>query len=94
MKNIRNILIIMFITVSFLTMIGSDVFHHHKDGLVHNECPICLLNTVSPVIAAFTFTIFYFRRAVTSGPVYTDVNTNIFNNLLSFDYPNRAPPAA
>ena len=71
-----------------------DVFHHHTDGGLHNECPVCVLSTALSAVVVLSSLVFFFRPAVSHGnsvPVYT---AELIKNYSSYYYPDRAPPLA
>lgn len=70
-----------------------DVFHHHADNGLHNECPVCVLNTMMSSIVVLSSLVFLSGPAVSYGnsvPVCASVLTQ---NYSSYYYPDRAPPA-
>lgn len=92
MNRYNKILLSLLIGLSFIFLMEMDVFHHHPDNGLHNECPVCVLNTIISAIAVLSSLVFLFRPAVSRGnsvPVYA---SELIQNYSSYYYPDRAPP--
>lgn len=88
-----KILISLLIGLSFFLLMEMDVFHHHADNGLHNECPVCVLSTIISAVAVLSSLNLFFRPAVihiNSVPVYA---SELSQNYSSYYYPDRAPPS-
>ena len=75
-------------------MVETDVFHHHNDNGSHNECPVCVLNSIVSAIAILTVSTILFRPLFSFDTVIPVLKINIVQNYSSYYYPDRAPPVA
>ena len=44
----------LFLFASFLLLICVEGFHHHEDGVSHNDCPLCVAAQQAVVISHHT----------------------------------------
>jgi hypothetical protein len=92
MKSYYKILTALLISLSLFLMIEIDVFHHHSDGSLHNECPICVLNTVVSAITILSAIIVLDKPLLSFIRIIPLQRENIKQNYSSYYYPDRAPP--
>lgn len=92
MKSYYKILTALLISLSMFLMVEMDVLHHHSDGSMHNECPICVLNTIVPAIAILSAIIVLDKPLVSFNRIIPSQKENIKQNYSSYYYPDRAPP--
>jgi hypothetical protein len=78
---------ISLLAIGFLLL---TALHHHNDGLVHNDCPVCVLSS-TPVILLNLVIIF---AAILAFCYYIawDNDVNIFPNTFILLSTPRAPP--
>ena len=92
MNRYYKILISLFIGLSFFFLIEMDVFHNHTDNGSHNECPVCVLNTMMSAIAILSIIIFFFKPIFNFTGIIPAFEIRLIQNYSSYYYPDRAPP--
>ena len=94
MKSYNKILLTVLIVFSLSFMVEMDVYHHHNDSNSHNECPLCVINSVISSIAILSNSATLFKPILNFDSVTYVYKVNILQNYSSYYYPDRAPPIA
>lgn len=94
LNKINKIVISVTIALSLFLMIEMDVFHHHSDGGLHNECPVCVLNTVASVMTVLSVSVLMLEPVYRNVQFVIDYSFRLIQNYLSYYFPDRAPPSA
>jgi hypothetical protein len=94
MKTYNKILLTVLIVFSLTFMVEMDVYHHHNDSNSHNECPLCVLNSVISSVAVLSTSAILIKPILNFDNVTSVYKVNILQNYSSYYSPDRAPPMA
>lgn len=94
MKTYNKIFLTVLIVFSLSFMVEMDVYHHHNDNNSHNECPLCVLNSVISSVAILSTSAILFKPLLNFDTLISIYKVNISQNYQSYYYPDRAPPIA